>query len=85
MSDGPQHLSAFAGKAEDYEWTRLEPKPASEVQPGPISADELAEKMKAYVDALISKPGWQEELNKKNRERKEAKRLARITERRKAA
>jgi hypothetical protein len=73
----PEHLGAFDGRAEDFEWTRIEPKPSPAVQPGTVSADELSEKMKSYVDSLISKPGWQEELIKKNREVKEAKRRER--------
>jgi hypothetical protein len=76
------HLLAVDVKPSDFEWSGPAEKPEQHsvqppAQPGSISGDELARRMRAYVETLLSKPGWQEELNKKNREAKEAKRRAR--------
>jgi hypothetical protein len=71
-------------KVADYEWQPAPEKPApaevNTVQPAAptmISAEELEENMRLYVDRLTSEPDWQEKLLRQQAEAREAKRVAR--------
>jgi hypothetical protein len=72
-------------KVADYEWQPAPEKPAPAVEvntvqpaaPTLISAEQLEENMRLYVDRLTSEPGWQEKLLRQQAEAKEARRIAR--------
>ena len=88
----PAHLSAFAGRAEDYEWHRLEPVPAKPepptqpaappwkfgqpFEPDLFNQDPLKWSAR-YVEFLTSRPNWHEELAQHNEAVKRARREAR--------
>jgi hypothetical protein len=89
----PKHLGAFDGRAEDFEWTRLEPLPVQPkphaVQPPRLFMPELfhadvMEWSKKYAASLLSNPEWHKEQERKLAEKEERKRAreARIAERR---
>jgi len=85
----PRNLSAFAGKSEDFEWTRIEPLPAKpreptriEDIPSPVaaetvSADEFVKRMDAYYDKILKIPDCHAQLLAKAAAAKEAQKLAR--------
>jgi len=80
----PQNLQAFDGKVADYEWTptHVANMPAS---PETISGDELAARMKIYVEKLLADPEWHAQNERKAAEKaaRHEARLERIAERRK--
>jgi hypothetical protein len=88
----PKHLGAFDGRAEEYEWTRIEPVPAKPASAPSLFMPELfhADILKwseKYAASLLSNPEWHKEQERKAADRaaKNQSRLARIAERRKAA
>jgi len=71
-------------KVADYEWQPAPEKPApaevNTVQPAAptmISAEQLEENMRLYVEKLMADPDWQEKLLRQQAEAKEARRIAR--------
>jgi len=68
-------------KESDFEWTEPDaekPKPEVPIQPPKmISAEELEVNIARYVDELTSRPNWQEELLRRQAEKKAAKQRAR--------
>jgi hypothetical protein len=79
----PTNLLAVDIKVSDFEWAPVAETPAPEVvhtvhtpAPATITAEELDERMRLYVEKLLADPTWHEEQRRKQAE-KDARRKAR--------
>lgn len=68
-----------------HEWEPAPPPPAPIPQPAAITADELAARMEAYVERILTDPSWHAEQARKREEKAERRkaREERIAKRRK--